>query len=93
MGDDGTALGVFQWRADRQDNLRALGNAPLSREQQMRWFVKEMQDYPSLINYLNRSDITLDQAVREFGRVYLRPGDPDYPTRIKFAQDVLNNLR
>ena len=93
VGDDGTALGVFQWRADRQDNLRALGNAPLSREQQMRWFVKEMQDYPSLVNYLNRSDITLDQAVREFGRVYLRPGDPDYPTRIKFAQDILNNMR
>ena len=93
VGDDGTALGIFQWRADRQDNLRALGNAPLSRDQQMRWFVKEMQNYPDLVNYLNRDDITLDQAVREFGKVYLRPRTPDYPTRIKFAQNVLNNMR
>ena len=93
VGDNGTALGVFQWRADRQDNLRALGNAPTSREQQMRWFVKEMQDYPDLINYLNRNDITLDQAVREFGRVYLRPGKPDYPTRTQNAQNVLNNMK
>jgi hypothetical protein len=93
VGDTGTALGVFQWRADRQDNLRALGNSPESREQQMRWFVKELQDYPDLINYLNRDDITLDQAVREFGRVYLRPGTPDYPTRIQYAQNILNNLK
>ena len=93
VGDTGTALGVFQWRADRQDNLRALGNSPESREQQMRWFVKELQDYPGLINYLNRDDITLDQAVREFGRVYLRPGTPDYPTRTQYAQDILNNMR
>ena len=93
VGDNGTALGVFQWRADRQDNLRALGNAPLSREQQMRWFVKEMQDYPSLVNYLNRNDITLDQAVREFGRVYLRPGTPVYEDRLKNAQNILNNMR
>lgn len=93
VGDDGTALGVFQWRADRQDNLRALGNAPLSREQQMRWFVKEMQDYPDLINYLNRNDITLDQAVREFGRVYLRPGTPVYEDRLRNAQNIFNNMR
>ncbi len=93
VGDDGTALGVFQWRADRQDNLRALGNAPLSRDQQMRWFVKEMQDYPDLVNYLNRDDITLDQAVREFGRVYLRPGTPVYEDRLRNAQNILNNMR
>ena len=93
VGDDGTALGVFQWRADRQDNLRALGNAPLSREQQMKWFVKEMQDYPDLVNYLNRNDITLDQAVREFGRVYLRPGTPVYEDRLRNAQNILDNMR
>jgi len=93
VGDNGTALGVFQWRADRQDNLRALGNAPLSRDQQMRWFVKEMQNYPDLVNYLNRNDITLDQAVREFGRVYLRPGTPVYEDRLKNAQNIFNNMR
>lgn len=92
-GDNGSALGVFQWRLDRRENMEALGNAPQSRAQQMQWFVKEMQDYPGLVNYLNRSDITLDQAVREFGRVYLRPGTPDYPTRTQFAQNVLNNMK
>ncbi len=93
VGDDGTALGIFQWRADRQDNLRALGNAPLSRDQQMRWFVKEMQNYPDLVDYLNRNDITLDQAVREFGRVYLVPGTPVYEDRLRNAQNILNNMR
>ena len=93
VGDDGTSLGIFQWRADRQDNLRALGNAPLSRDQQMRWFVKEMQNYPDLVDYLNRNDITLDQAVREFGRVYLVPGTPVYEDRLRNAQNILNNMR
>jgi hypothetical protein len=59
----------------------------------MRWFVKEMQDYPDLINYLNRNDITLDQAVREFGRVYLRPGTPVYEDRLRNAQNIFNNMR
>ena len=93
VGDNGSALGVFQWRLDRQDNLRALGNAPLSREQQMQWFVKELQQYPNLINYLNSSNITLDQAVKEFGEVYLVPGTPDYPTRIQNAQNILDNMK
>ena len=73
--------------------MEALGNAPLSREQQMQWFVKELQQYPNLINYLNSSNITLDQAVQEFGRVYLRPGTPDYPTRTQNAQNILNNMK
>ena len=93
VGDNGSALGVFQWRLDRRENMEALGNAPLSREQQMQWFVKELQQYPNLINYLNSDNITLDQAVQEFGRVYLRPGTPDYPTRTQNAQNILDNMK
>ena len=97
IGDGGASLGVFQWQGSRRTALeeyaRQLGTSPTDRETQMKFFVNELKKYPGLINYLNRNDITLDQAVREFGGVYLRPGNPVYSDRNAFAQNILNGLK
>ena len=99
VGDGGASLGIFQWNAGagRRQELEAfaasIGLPATSRKAQEQFFVKDLQKNPDLINYLNRNDITLDQAVREFGRVYLSPGNPVYSDRNAFAQNILNGLK
>lgn len=97
QGDEGTALGVMQWRLDRRTNLENLaaeaGVPPTDYNIQMQWFVKEVKNYPDLINYLN-SETDINKATREFGRVYLRPGTPLYEERrVPYATNILNNMQ
>lgn len=96
-GDNGAAIGIFQWNGPRNRALQAYANSINGNykniDVQMSWFVKEAKEsYPGLVSAVNNA-ATLGDATNQFERIYERAGDPRLENRIAFANDILNNLK
>jgi hypothetical protein len=96
-GDNGAAIGIFQWNGPRnqalQNYARGKGADYKNIDVQMSWFVKEASEsYPGLASAVNNAT-TLGDATNQFERIYERAGDPRLENRIAFANDILSGMK
>jgi len=96
-GDNGEAIGIFQWNGPRnqalQNYARGKGADYKNIDVQMSWFVKEASEsYPGLASAVNNAP-TLGDATNQFERIYERAGDPRLERRIAYANDILSEMK
>lgn len=96
-GDNGEAIGIFQWNGPRnqalQNYARGKGADYKNIDVQMSWFVKEASEsYPSLASAVNNA-ATLRDATNQFERIYERAGNPLLERRIAYANDILSGMK
>ena len=98
LGDNGNALGIFQWNGPRKRALEAhaaeIGGDPRSINTQMSWFVREVKstgEYSGLVSDLNNST-SVNNATQIFEDTYEKAGDPQMQNRFSFAQEIFNCL-
>lgn len=96
IGDNGAALGIFQWNGPRKRNLEnhaaEVGGNPASLNTQMSWFVRELQGYSGMIGRLNATDSVSDATVI-FESEFERARTPMNDLRIGYAKEIFNCLK
>ena len=97
LGDNGAAIGIFQWNGPRNRALQAYANSVngdyRNIDVQMGFFVKELKSTEGATVPAVNNAQTLSQATIAFERNFERAGDPLPELRIQYAQQILNGLK
>lgn len=92
LGDNGTALGLFQHRLDRRDKLESSYSDPFHVDSQLEFAYQEIMESPWKDEFLNSTDLT--HATNLFTSKFERPNEKYAyrDRRIKAAQEAMTEF-